>query len=132
MPIYGYRCSQCGHELEVFQSMSAEPLRECPECGGALGKMLYPVGVHFKGSGFYTTDYKNGSSSKSERDKRDGDAKDGTRKDGDSGSKSDSDSGSSSDAGAKKSDSKSAGSGESGGGTTSTSEKKAESPAAKE
>jgi len=134
MPIYGYRCSQCGHELEVFQSMSAEPLRECPECGGALGKMLYPVGVHFKGSGFYTTDYKNGSSSKSEKEKRDGEAKDGARKDGDSGSKSDP--GSGSDAGAKsdssKPDSSKTGSGESGGGTTSTSEKKAGSSAAKE
>ena len=60
MPIYGYRCDQCGHELEVFQSMSAPPLRECPECGGALSKLLYPVGVQFKGSGFYTTDYRDG------------------------------------------------------------------------
>ena len=63
MPIYGYRCSECGHELEVFQSMSAEPLRECPECSGALRKLLYPVGVQFKGSGFYSTDYKNGGKS---------------------------------------------------------------------
>jgi putative FmdB family regulatory protein len=63
MPIYGYRCSQCGHELEVFQSMSAEPLRVCPECSGSLRKLLYPVGVQFKGSGFYSTDYKNGGSS---------------------------------------------------------------------
>lgn len=60
MPIYGYRCDQCGHELEVFQSMSAPPLRECPQCGGALSKRLYPVGVQFKGSGFYTTDYRDG------------------------------------------------------------------------
>jgi putative FmdB family regulatory protein len=65
MPIYGYRCSQCGHELEVFQSMSAEPLSICPECSGPLRKLLYPVGVHFKGSGFYTTDYKNGGPSRS-------------------------------------------------------------------
>ena len=65
MPIYGYRCSQCGHELEVFQSMSDQPLRVCPECSGALRKLLYPVGVHFKGSGFYTTDYKSGSGSAS-------------------------------------------------------------------
>ncbi|HKF18572.1 MAG TPA: FmdB family zinc ribbon protein [Candidatus Dormibacteraeota bacterium] len=65
MPIYGYRCSQCGHELEVFQSMSDQPLRVCPECSGALRKLLYPVGVHFKGSGFYTTDYKSGAGSAS-------------------------------------------------------------------
>ena len=64
MPIYGYRCSHCGHELEVFQSMSAEPLSICPECSGPLRKLLYPVGVHFKGSGFYTTDYKNGGASR--------------------------------------------------------------------
>lgn len=67
MPIYGYACSQCGHELEVFQSMSAEPLRVCPECSGSLRKLLYPVGVQFKGSGFYSTDYKGGSSSKNGR-----------------------------------------------------------------
>ena len=65
MPIYGYRCSQCGHELEVFQSMSDQPLRVCPECSGPLRKLLYPVGVHFKGSGFYTTDYKSSAGSTS-------------------------------------------------------------------
>ena len=61
MPIYGYRCTECGHELEVLQSMSAEPLKVCSECGGALRKLLYPVGVQFKGSGFYTTDYRSES-----------------------------------------------------------------------
>jgi len=68
MPIYGYRCSECGHELEILQSMSAEPLRVCPQCGGPLKKMLYPVGVQFKGSGFYTTDYKNGGGKSTTRD----------------------------------------------------------------
>ncbi len=62
MPTYGYRCSECGHELEVRQRMSDAPLRVCPECSGALRKLLYPVGVQFKGSGFYTTDYRNGGS----------------------------------------------------------------------
>ena len=66
MPIYGYRCSQCDHELEVFQSMSDAPLKTCPACGGTLRKLFYPVGVQFKGSGFYTTDYRNGGGSKSE------------------------------------------------------------------
>jgi putative FmdB family regulatory protein len=60
MPIYGYRCTQCEHELEVFQSMSDKPLTTCPVCGASLRKLLYPVGVQFKGSGFYTTDYRNG------------------------------------------------------------------------
>ena len=58
MPIYGYRCEQCGHELEVLQSMKDEPLRVCPNCMGPLRKMIYPVGIVFKGSGYYTTDYK--------------------------------------------------------------------------
>jgi putative FmdB family regulatory protein len=60
MPIYGYECDQCGHQLEVLQSFSDPPIRSCPECMGPMQKMLYPVGVIFKGSGFYTTDYRNG------------------------------------------------------------------------
>jgi putative FmdB family regulatory protein len=95
MPTYGYRCSQCGHELEVFQSMSAEPLRVCSECGGPLRKLLYPVGISFKGSGFYSTDYRNGGS----EPKSEG----GATKDKDSGSgstdKASSDSGTKSDSG---------------------------------
>jgi len=63
MPIYGYRCTQCGHELEAFQNMSDAPLRTCPECMGPLQKMLYPVGISFKGSGFYSTDYKGSKTS---------------------------------------------------------------------
>jgi putative FmdB family regulatory protein len=58
MPIYGYRCEQCGHEVEVLQAMSDEPLRVCPNCMGPLRKMVYPAGIIFKGSGYYTTDYK--------------------------------------------------------------------------
>jgi putative FmdB family regulatory protein len=65
MPIYGYRCEQCGHELEVLQSMSEEPMRVCPVCMGPLHKMVYPAGIIFKGSGYYTTDYKSpGSASR--------------------------------------------------------------------
>lgn len=67
MPIYGYQCGRCGHQFEVMQSMSAAPLRDCPECGGELRKLLYPVGVQFKGSGFYTTDYRNGGSNGSKK-----------------------------------------------------------------
>lgn len=61
MPIYGYRCKICGHELEVLQKMSDPPLKTCPKCSGELQKILYPAGVIFKGSGFYSTDYKSGS-----------------------------------------------------------------------
>jgi putative FmdB family regulatory protein len=62
MPIYGYRCSHCGHEFEIQQRMSDQPLKECPKCQGKLNKILYPVGISFKGSGFYTTDYGSGKS----------------------------------------------------------------------
>jgi putative FmdB family regulatory protein len=58
MPIYGYRCSNCGHQFEIQQRMSDEPLKTCPKCQGKLTKILYPTGVIFKGSGFYSTDYK--------------------------------------------------------------------------
>jgi len=62
MPIYGYRCSNCGHEFEIQQRMSDQPLKACPKCQGKLTKILYPVGISFKGSGFYTTDYGSGKS----------------------------------------------------------------------
>ena len=58
MPTYGYRCASCGHQFEIQQKMSDEPLKTCPNCKGKLSKILYPVGISFKGSGFYTTDYK--------------------------------------------------------------------------
>ena len=62
MPTYGYRCSNCGHEFEIQQRMSDQPLKACPKCEGKLSKILYPVGISFKGSGFYTTDYGSGKS----------------------------------------------------------------------
>src|SRR4029077_4027591 len=58
MPTYGYRCGSCGHQFEIVQRISEEPLTVCPKCQGKLSKVLYPVGISFKGSGFYTTDYK--------------------------------------------------------------------------
>jgi putative FmdB family regulatory protein len=58
MPTYGYRCGSCGHEFEIRQRITDEPLTTCPKCQGKLAKMLYPAGVIFKGSGYYTTDYK--------------------------------------------------------------------------
>ncbi len=58
MPTYGYRCGSCGHEFEILQRITAEPLTACPKCGGKLSKMVYPAGIIFTGSGYYTTDYK--------------------------------------------------------------------------
>lgn len=61
MPIYEYQCDECGASFEVMQKMSDDPLTECEKCGGSLRKVLHPVAIHFKGSGFYTTDYGKGS-----------------------------------------------------------------------
>jgi putative FmdB family regulatory protein len=56
MPTYEYACTDCGTHVEVVQSMSAEPLTTCSVCGGRLRKVFSPIGVVFKGSGFYRTD----------------------------------------------------------------------------
>jgi len=56
VPTYQYACTSCGERLEVVQSFTADPLTECPRCGGRLRKVFSPVGVVFKGSGFYKTD----------------------------------------------------------------------------
>ena len=61
MPIYEYRCRN-GHEFEVFQSMSEDPVSRCPECAAPVERVFRPVAVHFKGSGFYSTDYAPGRS----------------------------------------------------------------------
>jgi len=62
MPTYQYACTNCGQQLEVVQKFSDEPLTECPTCGGRLRKVFSPVGVVFKGSGFYKTDSRSSSS----------------------------------------------------------------------
>src|SRR5438876_10431591 len=60
MPIYEYRCPN-GHTFEVFQRFADAPIEVCQECGaGPVEKILFPVAVHFKGSGFYATDYGRG------------------------------------------------------------------------
>jgi putative FmdB family regulatory protein len=56
MPTYEYACKKCGEHLEVVQSFRDEPLKECPVCGGELRKVFSPVGISFKGSGFYRND----------------------------------------------------------------------------
>ena len=56
MPLYEYRCEN-GHNFEVMQRMSDDPVTKCAECGAPVQRVFHPVAVHFKGSGFYTTDY---------------------------------------------------------------------------
>lgn len=63
MPTYQYACTACAERLEVVQRFTDDALTECPECGGTLRKVFSPVGVVFKGSGFYKTDSRGKSSS---------------------------------------------------------------------
>ncbi len=75
MPVYTYRCTNCGFVFDQQQKFSDQPLTRCPECGKkTLQKVYQPVGIVFKGSGFYATDHRSPSgqgrtSSKSEHDK---------------------------------------------------------------
>jgi len=90
MPIYEYKCAR-GHVFDVIQRMADDPLTECQECGAPAERVLHPVAIHFKGSGFHNTDYgkkKTGAAGSSESAKDSG---------GDSGSSDSSDSKPSSD-----------------------------------
>jgi putative FmdB family regulatory protein len=63
VPIYAYRCSACGHEKEVLQKLSADPLTTCPSCNTEnFSKQITAAGFQLKGSGWYATDFKGGSS----------------------------------------------------------------------
>ena len=74
MPIYEYKCEN-GHVFDVMQSMSDDPLKECVECGAPVRKVLHPVGISFKGSGFYSTDYsKKGPKPESKETAKSGDS----------------------------------------------------------
>lgn len=78
MPTYVYRCDDCGHQFELFQRMSDDPVDICPQCASKVRRVIHPVGVVFKGSGWYINDSRaknsaNGSSNddKSESKKSD-------------------------------------------------------------
>jgi putative FmdB family regulatory protein len=57
LPTYEYRCVSCEHQFERFQRMSDDPVKDCEVCGEPVKRLLFPVAVHFKGNGFYSTDY---------------------------------------------------------------------------
>jgi putative FmdB family regulatory protein len=79
MPIYEYRCSSCGHELEALQRLSDAPLSRCPSCNAdALVKLMSAAGFQLKGSGWYATDFK-GSGSKPPAKKDSADSKADTK-----------------------------------------------------
>ena len=93
MPTYQYVCTECGEPLEVVQKFSDEPLTVCPACQGRLRKVFSPVGVVFKGSGFYKNDSRKSSSSGSSKsdsktsDSKTSDSKTETKSDSKSESK---------------------------------------------
>jgi putative FmdB family regulatory protein len=95
MPIYEYRCKN-GHQFEVMQRISDDPVHKCEVCGAPVQRVFHPIAVHFKGSGFYNTDY---GTRKRSREKE---AKEGAKSSESSGS-SDSKSSSNSDGGSSKS-----------------------------
>ena len=99
MPIYEYRCSD-GHTFEVIQSMADDPVTTCEVCGKPVERVFHPIAVHFKGSGFYTTDYakkgatnssgaKQGESKSKSEDKSETKSSSGTDKAGKGGSSGD-------------------------------------------
>jgi putative FmdB family regulatory protein len=67
MPIYEYKCQQCGTHIEKRQNISDQPLTKCEECGGKLEKQWSRTGFQFKGDGWYVTDYASKGSGKSEK-----------------------------------------------------------------
>ena len=62
MPIYAYKCKSCEHQFDARQRFSDDPLSDCPVCDGSIRRVISPVGVVFKGKGFYVTDNRNGKS----------------------------------------------------------------------
>ena len=62
MPIYEYRCEKCENQFEMLQKITAEPLKECPECGGPVHKLVSSTSFILKGGGWYATDYAKKSS----------------------------------------------------------------------
>jgi putative FmdB family regulatory protein len=91
VPIYEYECKKCNHRFERIQKFSDPPIKKCPECrGGRVEKLLSPPAVHFKGSGWYVTDYARKGAGDKGKEKHDKDGKGDDKKAsaGDSSSKS--------------------------------------------
>ena len=103
MPIYEYRCEN-GHTFEVMQRMTDDPVSSCSTCGAQVQRVFHPVAVHFKGSGFYNTDYGKKKSGAGSETKSEGSSSDSKKSDSGSGS---SDSGSGSSKGSSSTSSKS-------------------------
>ena len=82
MPTYDYKCTQCGYDFEMFQSMSEDHIKKCPECEGIVRRLVSGgSGLIFKGSGFYLTDYGKGKDQKKKADGQNGKEKKTTKTD---------------------------------------------------
>lgn len=112
MPTYEYRCKDCGHTFDAYQSFTEDPLTECPECSGLVKKVFGNVGISFKGSGFYKTDSRSGSSN--------GSSSSSTKKDDSSSTSSSSSSDTSSSSGSSGSSSSTSSTGSSSSSTSSS------------
>lgn len=66
MPTYEYECCECGYRFEVFQKITDDPIRACEKCKGAVRKVMFPVGIMFKGPGFHVNDYRKSEPVKAE------------------------------------------------------------------
>lgn len=97
MPTYQYACTACDERLEAVQKFTDDPLTVCEACGGQLRKVYSPVGIVFKGSGFYRTDSRNGSGPAGAKDKHANGSGDGASGKSDKSETSAADPGSSSD-----------------------------------
>jgi putative FmdB family regulatory protein len=95
MPLYEYKCEKCSKVFEIIQRFSDEPLSTHPECGGKVERLISTSALHFKGSGFYITDYAKGSNAPAATGKSDG--KSDSKSDGKAETKSDTKSESKSD-----------------------------------
>jgi len=93
MPTYDYTCSSCNHNWELFQSITAKPVRKCPECGKQTAKRMIGTGagILFKGSGFYCTDYRSEGYKKAAKSESDSSSNKSKSESSDSGSKASSD-----------------------------------------
>ena len=79
MPTYEYRCTSCGHHIEVFQRITEDPLTTCGVCGGPLQKVFHPAGIVFKGSGFYATDSRSSGGKATSKKESDGTSSSGSK-----------------------------------------------------
>lgn len=89
MPTYEYRCTE-GHDFDVMQRMADDPVTECEVCGAPVQRVFSPVAVHFKGTGFYSTDYGSKNRARELKESKESEAKDKKAKDDSSSSSSDS------------------------------------------